>query len=214
VHVGDGAALYELAAIAIAGVAGATLAWLMRRRTTLSIRNLYLPAAIAAGAILGALASGRLVLAAILAPLSTPAVAGSLLGRRWRLHDLGAGKELRQHELGRRWISQPPPARQPRERVFIGPQGELVHRRPWTASVPRIAMGQSDDERLACRWARASTCSSPAPRARARRRRRDGCWRRGRSASTPRCSCSTRRATSTTSSSCAGSPPPRARRLC
>jgi energy-coupling factor transporter ATP-binding protein EcfA2 len=142
------AAVYELAAIAIAGVAGATGAWLIRRRTTLSIRNLYLPATVGLGATLGTLASGRLVLAAIVAPLSTPAVAGSLVGRRWRLHDLGAGEELRQHELARRWVWQAPPSRGPGEHVYIGSQGELVHRRPWTRSVPRISMGENDDERF------------------------------------------------------------------
>jgi energy-coupling factor transporter ATP-binding protein EcfA2 len=140
--------VYELAAIALGGLGGVILAWLIRRRSTLSARNLYLPAIIGLAATGEALASGRIVLAAILAPLSAPALAGSLAGRRWRLHDLGAGEELRQHELTRRWLWQPPPARQPGERVYIASQGELVHRRPWAARVPRIAMGTDDDERF------------------------------------------------------------------
>ena len=42
-------ALYELAAIATAGLVGTLAAWLLRRRTTLSIRNLYAPAALGLG---------------------------------------------------------------------------------------------------------------------------------------------------------------------
>jgi hypothetical protein len=79
-------------AIALGVVGGVILAWLIRRRSTLSARNLYLPAIIGLAATGEALASGRIVLAAVLAPLSAPALAGSLAGRRWRLHDLGAGR--------------------------------------------------------------------------------------------------------------------------
>jgi len=141
-------ALYELAALATAAVTGGGLAWLLRRRSTLSIRNLYPPATAGLGITLAALATGRLVLAAVLAPIFTPAIAAALVGRRWRLHDLGAGEELRQHELARRWIWQPPPLRRPGERVYIASQGELVHRRPWPAAIARVAMGSGDDERF------------------------------------------------------------------
>jgi len=137
---------YELAALGVAGISGVVLAWFMRRGSTLSIRNLYMPATIGLGATLCFLASGRIALAAILAPLCAVTVAAALAGRRWRLHDLGAGEELRQHELSRRWLWQPPPVRQAGERVYIASQGELVHRRPWTPKVPRIAMGAGEEE--------------------------------------------------------------------
>jgi energy-coupling factor transporter ATP-binding protein EcfA2 len=140
--------LSELGALAIAGLLGALIALVLRRHSTLSIRNLYAPAILGLAATLAALAAGEVLLAAALAPIATLAVAASLVGRPCRLHDLGAGEELRQHELARRWIWQPAPTRQPGERVYIASQGELVHRRPWTRTVPRIAMGERDDERF------------------------------------------------------------------
>ena len=65
---------YELAALGVAGISGVVLAWFMRRGSTLSIRNLYMPATIGLGATLCFLASGRIALAAILAPLCAATV--------------------------------------------------------------------------------------------------------------------------------------------
>ena len=89
----------SLAAFWICAAAGAAGAWLMRRRTMLSIRNLYLAAA--AGALTCAIA----VLARwwdallVIGPLAAGPTTGALVGRRWRMADLGAGEELRAHEL-------------------------------------------------------------------------------------------------------------------
>ena len=119
---------------------GAASAWLLRRRTTLSIRNLYLAAAV------GALLCGLAVLAhwwsglLVLAPLTAAPVTGAMVGRRWRLSDLGAGEELRDHELARRWLWQPSPVRQTGERVYIRSQGEIVHERRWPEQEPFVPM--------------------------------------------------------------------------
>ena len=64
----------------------------------------------------------------------------AVMGRRWRLADLGAGEELRNHELARRWIWQPPPERAPGERKYLRSQGELVHERPWPAGIEYVPM--------------------------------------------------------------------------
>jgi hypothetical protein len=105
---------------------GVGAAWLLRTRTTLSARNVYL---------LGGAASllcGLTILAQrwdallILAPLAAGPTAGALFARRWRLADLGAGEELREHELSRRWFWQPRPTRRPGERVYIRSQAEIV----------------------------------------------------------------------------------------
>ena len=130
----------SLAGFWLCAALGALAAWLMRRRTTLSVRNLYVGAA-----------SSALVCAAIVfvrwwdgllvaAPLAAAPIAGTLAGRRWRLADLGAGEELRKHELARRWAWQPPPRRRPGERVYIRSQGEIVHERPWPASEAYVPM--------------------------------------------------------------------------
>jgi len=95
--------LVDVALVLSFGTLGVVGAWLIRRRSSLSIRNLY------AVAVLGLL--GFAVAAAarwwlgvmLLGPIAAPAVAGALVGRRWRLQDLGAGDELRRHELSRRW---------------------------------------------------------------------------------------------------------------
>jgi hypothetical protein len=71
-----------------AGLAGIGLAWWLRRRTTISIRNLYPPATVAP--ILDVLALQRrewLVLVPLV-PLTSFALAAAAVGRRWRLSDL------------------------------------------------------------------------------------------------------------------------------
>ncbi len=124
----------------ICAALGAGGAWLLRRRTTLSARNLYL---LGAGT---SLLCGLAVLARwwdvllVFAPLAAGPATGALLGRRLRLADLGAGEELRDHELARRWFWQPAPKRRPGERVYIRSQGEIVHTRPWPEHEPYVPM--------------------------------------------------------------------------
>ena len=76
----------------------------------------------------------------VLAPLAAGPAAGALLGRRWRLADLGAGEELRDHELSRRWFWQAAPKRRPGERVYIRSQGEIIRTRPWPEHEPYVPM--------------------------------------------------------------------------
>jgi len=66
-------------------------------------------------------------------------------GRRWRMQDLGAGEDLRQHELARRWAWQPRPRRLPGERKYIASQGEIVHVRPWPHDVEYVPMTTDQD---------------------------------------------------------------------
>jgi hypothetical protein len=134
------AAAIGLALILVLGAVGVGGAWWLRRRSSLSIRNLYAPAAL--GVVLVGLSvavrwwPGVLALTALAAPW----VGAVAVGRRWRLADLGAGEELRNHELGRRWIWQPAPDRDHRERLYLRGQGELVHERPWPQSLPYVSM--------------------------------------------------------------------------
>jgi hypothetical protein len=134
-----------LAAVLLLGTGGIAVAWFMRRRTTLGVKNLYLFAALTVAATAGAGAvrwwPGLMVLVAI----SSPLLAGALVGRRWRLTDLGAGEELRQHELARRWVWEPAPPRRPGERKYIRSQGEIVHEEPWPAEVEYAPMTPDGD---------------------------------------------------------------------
>jgi hypothetical protein len=70
---------------------------------------------------------------------------GAALGRRWRLIDLGAGEELRNHELSRRWVWEPAPDRPAGERRYLRSQGELVHERSWPARVEYVSMTSRGD---------------------------------------------------------------------
>jgi len=139
-------ALVDVALVWVLGGLGVLSAWLLRRYTCLSVRNLYVIAAC------GLLAFGGAVMARwwtgvmVLAPACAPAIAGAVVGRRWRLQDLGAGDELRRYELARRWVWQPAPARRAGERKYIGSQGELVHVRPWPADVEYVSMTPGGDQ--------------------------------------------------------------------
>ena len=73
------------------------------------MKNLYLAAALIGSAFAVSVAVRAWPAVLVLAPACAPALAGALSGRRWRLADLGAGEELRQHELSRRWVWQPAP---------------------------------------------------------------------------------------------------------
>jgi len=128
-----------------ATAAGAALAWWMRRYTTLSIRNVYL----------GVVALLALTILAVKGAhwkafvfLVWPAVAlvmASVAGRRMRLSDLGAGDDLRRHEMARRWIWQSAPATHEDERVYIAAQGEIVRERSWPANEPYVPLTADKD---------------------------------------------------------------------
>jgi TraM recognition site of TraD and TraG len=133
----------------VSAAIGAGGAWLLRRRTTLSARNLYLLAAITALLCGLAILGHRWDALLVLAPLAAGPATGALLGRRWRLGDLGAGEELRDHELSRRWFWQVAPKRRPGERVYIRSQGEIIRTRPWPEHEPYVPMtGELDGPRL------------------------------------------------------------------
>src|SRR4051812_14175330 len=90
------------AAIPAAAVMGAVLAWGLYRRSQLSAVNLYLVWLGALGALAAAIASRRPELVVVAAVALDASTVAAVLARRWRLAALGAGGELRQHELGRR----------------------------------------------------------------------------------------------------------------
>lgn len=143
---GGGAMLFPTVMLvflaATAGLAGLGIAvalWL-RRRTMLSIRNLYPLAAAAVLALAAVIALHAWHAVPLVVALGAPWVAASIAGRRWRLSDLGAGEELRRHEQSRRWVWQRPDALPAGERRWIAAQGQIVHRRPWPAQVAWVAM--------------------------------------------------------------------------
>jgi hypothetical protein len=139
----------SLGAFWLLAAAGAAGAWLLRARTTLSVKNLYLAGAGMAAVCAVAVAARWWQALLVLAPVAAAPVSGALVGRRWRLSDLGAGEELRAHEMSRRWFWQPAPRRQPGERVHIRSQGEIVHERPWPEDQPHVPMtGRQDGPRL------------------------------------------------------------------
>ena len=129
-------------------------------------------------------------------------------GRRWRAADLGAGEELRNHELARRWIWEPRPARAPGSGVYLRVQGELVHERPWPAG---LAVRVDDRPRRAGARGCRSGAGQHVMLVRRDRRRQDDhrptADRRPHArAERARCWCSIRRATPRTSSRCDASP--------
>jgi TraM recognition site of TraD and TraG/Type IV secretion-system coupling protein DNA-binding domain len=135
--------LVDVAAVIVAGTLGAVCAWVMRRYSTLSVRNTYPPAIVSAGALALALWLKAWPLVIVTAPVTSFCLSAALCGRRWRLADLGAGEELRAHERDRRWIWQPAPVRRPGERIYLRSQGELVHRRPWPKHVHYVPMSEN-----------------------------------------------------------------------
>ena len=136
----------DLALTMLLGFAGAVGAWVLRRRTTLSARNLYPPAAAGALSLAGAIGLSAWNVALVLLPLVSPWVAGAIVGARWRSSDLGAGEELRNHELGRRWIWQPAAEDRDGERLYLRSQGELVRERPWPRSLAYVSMTAMEKE--------------------------------------------------------------------
>jgi hypothetical protein len=132
--------MIDLAVSLVAGGAGIGAAWWMRRYTLLSARNLY-PAG--AAGVLGIVTAALLRWRAgelVLLPLAVPWVAAASAAHRWRQSDLGAGEELRAHELSRRWIWTPRLDLPEGERRFLGSQGELVHERRWPEALGYVSM--------------------------------------------------------------------------
>jgi TraM recognition site of TraD and TraG/Type IV secretion-system coupling protein DNA-binding domain len=120
------------------------------RRSLLSAHNVYLLLAFAAlviGVGVGVHSSTVTDAGGI---LSVAIVAMGVTAARQRSHALGAGGDLREHELSRRWIWQPRPERAAGERVYIGRQDEIVHLRPWRDHIPYVSMTalRSDGPRL------------------------------------------------------------------
>jgi len=135
----------DVALVLLLGGFGMLGVWLLRRHTSLSARNIYVAAACGLAAFCATAVAHWWTGVMVLAPAIAPAVAGAVAGRRWRLQDLGAGDELRRHELARRWVWQPAPATRAGERKYIGSQGEIVHVRPWPADVDYVPMTARGD---------------------------------------------------------------------
>jgi len=135
----------SLALTMMLGAAGVGGAWWLRRYSTLSIRNLY-PPAITSGLLVAlCVVFGAWAVLLVLAPIAAAAICAAMIGRRWRLSDLGAGEELRRYELDRRWVWQPARALSEGERRWIGPQAEVIRRRPWPAHVEYVSMTRDGD---------------------------------------------------------------------
>jgi len=136
---------YYTAFAIVAGAAGVLLAFWLRRRTMVSIRNLYLAAAIAIGVDVAALYERAAFALWVMVPATAFTVAASAIGRRWRLSDLGAGEELRTHEQARRWLWQHPAVRSEDERVHIVTQGQIIHERPWPKTETYVPLTADED---------------------------------------------------------------------
>jgi len=130
----------SLALAALLGLGGVGAMWVLRRRSTLSARNLYPPAVLAGGVLAGLLAARWWDGALVALPFVSPWVAGAVVGGKWRSRDLGAGEELRNHELSRRWIWQPASRLPNGDRRYLRSQGELVHERAWPGAVAFVSM--------------------------------------------------------------------------
>lgn len=135
------------------------------------MRNLYPPAVGGAIAVVGAIGLHAWDVALVLLPVASPWLGAAIGGARWRSGDLGAGEELRNHELARRWMWEPKPENGDGERLYLRSQGELVRERPWPQSVAYVSMSSLgiDGPRLPLGQGTTSCCS--VRRVPARRRR-------------------------------------------
>jgi hypothetical protein len=147
--------LATVGAVFVLGTAGVGGVWVMRRRSMVSVRNVYVVGVAAIAGCVGLVAAGCWTGLLVFAPAAAAPVAGALVGRRWRLADLGAGEELRQHELARRWLWQPRAPCVAGDRTYIRSQGEIVRERPWPDHEPFVSMtARLDGARLPRRLGR------------------------------------------------------------
>src|ERR1700730_11600325 len=72
----------DLGLTMLLGLAGAVGAWLLRRQTSLSARNLYLPAAVGVIVLVGAIGVRAWTVAIVVLPVVAPLVAGAIVGAR------------------------------------------------------------------------------------------------------------------------------------
>ena len=146
------AAVLAVGAVALAAPLGALGAWWLHRRSHLSPRNVYLAAALALLALAAAVAVRRPLAVAAAAPMVSCALTAATVARRLRLAALGAGGELREHELDRRMVWQP--RSRDGARTAIATQGELVRAREWPSSEPFVPMTGDGRGRIPCRAGR------------------------------------------------------------
>ena len=129
--------LFVLLAVTVGCTAVAQIAVrLAHRYTLLAASNLYPVLAFAAlltpAGVLTHL--GVVVEVGVIAVIALAAATSTAV--RARQHALNAGGLLRAHELSRRWVWQPAPARKTGERVYLGKQSEVVHVKPWDPQLP------------------------------------------------------------------------------
>jgi len=130
----------DLGLTLMCALVGAAGAWLLRRRTSLSARNLYPPAGTVVLTLAGLAFLHAWSAALIVLPVVSACTSAAIAGAKWRSGDLGAGEELRNHELARRWLWEPAAQRAPGERVYLRSQGELVRARPWPSTTDYVSM--------------------------------------------------------------------------
>jgi len=138
-------AVYIVLAAIAAVLAGVVLAWWLRRRTMISIRNAYLAAAAAVVLDIAVVKTHLTIALMVTVPLTGLAIGASAAGRRWRLSDLGAGEELRAHEQARRWLWQPSIERAEGETVRIATQGQILRTRAWPQGEPFVPLTATPD---------------------------------------------------------------------
>ena len=163
------AVLTSLAVTVVLAAGGAGGTWWLRRHSTLSIRNVYPIAAISLLLFLAAVLLGVWPALPVLVPLGAPWIVASAIGRRWRLSDLGAGEELRRHELDRRWLWQPAPEL-PRRRTAVDRPAKPDHPPAPLARARRVRV---DDHRRGRRRPTPARRGPPRVRLRRHRRRQD-----------------------------------------
>jgi hypothetical protein len=151
---------YYVAATLAGAASGCLLAWWQRRRTMLSIRNLYLAAVLAIALDAAAIRADYEPALRAGVALTSVTLAASAIGRRWRMSDLGAGEELRAHEQARRWLWQPRIQRAEGERVRIASQGQILRERAWPSDESYVPLtAQLDGPRVPRRSGRHVFCT-------------------------------------------------------
>ena len=137
------AVIIDVGAILALGGLGVLCAWLMRRYSTLSARNLYPPGRVRPG---GA-GAGVAVHAWSVVLVIAPVVRADRLGRRstrvgcdWRIW--APARSCGPMSWRAAGSGSPHRRRLPGERVYLRSQGELVHRRPGRRACPYVSMSE------------------------------------------------------------------------